>query len=854
MSSENLSTPTRNRKVPETPDECLSCGGDRFQPHWLPVAVDLPDDQSDGRSKSLVFAYHSCISCGRVENDRRDELPVHVRDGAPAWREIFGHPEPYTHQVDAIEHVIEMGANNGYAVIEGGCGTGKTQIALTAGLKLVRDPNTRFQRVMVLTSVKQQQRQFEDDIGIINENLRDSVPPASAVTLVGKTDLCPYVRGGGPLDSESIAAECSQLRQQTRSLLDSGRFTGHKLTTTAETSETDSWGVEGVESPYESTIPSLDSRSYCPFYAEYKNRYDLDFRCVDADAAVMRPVDIIRFAVDRGMCPHSAMATLCNRAEVVIANYYHAFEENTLNLTHRLIDDSTFIICDEAHMLVPRVRQVLTEEISLYAVRAAAAEIGRVAAALDESFTETAAKPADTVPPEIAQEALFEEGPGLKPAALTTLYRFLDRLSGATSDYVSEYLDETYPNWQSRLETLPAKIEIPLRDPQSPGETDALTEWGDEIGVPEPVWIHADSVADVVEDALNRSEGTVKERAITDVASLLGEWYERNHANYFREIALVEKSSRHGRGWQRRYEPKLVLQNCKPRPIIGSRLEQFGGGVLMSATLSPMDIYKEVTGLDYLSFNDSRHVSDRTYEVEFPPENRCSVTLDLPAFNHENRGDPSDATPTRRKYAEAILTVASTTPGNVLVCMPSYPEAEWAGSLLRRSDLSAEVLVDESSDEKATQQLKERFFKGPKKILVTSLRGTLTEGVDYDGDRLAGCIVCGVPIANVDSPTTQAIQAAYQKEFDSYKRGFETALTVPAVRKARQALGRVIRGPDDIGVRVLADTRYASADSMNDVRGYLSDSEQTEYDVLESCDMLRTRLQRFWSRHESNPR
>jgi DNA excision repair protein ERCC-2 len=173
--------------------------------------------------------------------------------------------------------------------------------------------------------------------------------------------------------------------------------------------------------------------------------------------------------------------------------------------------------------------------------------------------------------------------------------------------------------------------------------------------------------------------------------------------------------------------------------------------------------------------------------------------------------------------------------------MPSYAEAKWmAGELDER--LSKTVLLDEASDDGATERLKADFFGGGEKVLVTSLRGTLTEGVDYRGDRLAAAVVCGVPIINTSSPRTRALKTAYDREFGD---GFEAALTVPAVRKARQAIGRVIRGPEEVGIRAFVDARYAR-DSWNSVREYFPAIEREEFSPV-SPDMLRFGVDRFWS-------
>ncbi len=135
------------------------------------------------------------------------------------WRSIFGHPQPYDPQVDGIETAIETARDGGYTVIEGACGTGKTMIALTAGIDLVRDPDTDYERVLVLTSVKQQLRQFEEDLETINANLPDDWNPVSGLTLVGKADVCPYNRErAAGFDDGNVYDRCETLRDRTRDL------------------------------------------------------------------------------------------------------------------------------------------------------------------------------------------------------------------------------------------------------------------------------------------------------------------------------------------------------------------------------------------------------------------------------------------------------------------------------------------------------------------------------------------------------------------------------------------------------------------------------------------------------------
>jgi DNA excision repair protein ERCC-2 len=200
---------------------------------------------------------------------------------------------------------------------------------------------------------------------------------------------------------------------------------------------------------------------------------------------------------------------------------------------------------------------------------------------------------------------------------------------------------------------------------------------------------------------------------------------------------------------------------------------------------------------------------------------------------------------TRDEYAHALRALARS-PGNVLVAMPNYREAAWAGVYLDDA-VDKPVLVDESSSNEATDRRKADFFAGEGKVLVTSARGTLTEGVDYDGAKLSTCAVVGVPLVNVGSPRVRAVKRAYSEAFGE-DQAFEYALTVPAVRRARQAIGRVIRGTDEVGVRAFVGRRYCPG-ARHSVYEYLPEGEREEFTRL-TPDFLADQLERFWTDHQ----
>ncbi|MFU8867057.1 ATP-dependent DNA helicase [Natronococcus sp.] len=789
------------------------------------------------------------------------------------WRSIFGHPQPYDEQVDGIETAVETARDGGYTVVEGACGTGKTMIALTAGIDLVRDPGTDYERVFVLTSVKQQLRQFEADLETINDNLPDDWNPVSGLTLVGKADVCPYNRAGaGGIDDGNVYDRCESLRDRTRELTgEGGETTAGTLTARARQQQTglaDS-GTTGATGRFLETAgetaaypPEMPTYSdggavgaeteYCPFYAQYLE--DLPEEESEGDAAkavpfdftstgMMTPDDLVARSVRNGTCPHSVMGAALGHVEVVIGNYYHAFDPTTTTaFTGALLDDSTFVVCDEAHMLEPRVRDLVSDGVADQTLRDAETELSRVLQPIRfEREGRDAQGGSKTADADLVRGEL--EDSDVSVEELSRTLEFVRDLRDELDRRVIAHLDRNHRGWQSNLTEL-SDAEIPLRDPQEPA-VDDLTEWAAGAGYSDAVWVRAEDVGAVAERVLNEAEDEDRTRAAPAVGRVLGEWYRRDHTDYFREIELERTwdETEPADSWRRAYTARLALHNCVPSEAIGDRLAAFGGGILMSATLEPVDAFTEVTGLDYLADEEDRPVVERRYGLHFPEENRESFAVAAPKYTYDNRGRPGETNSTRTHYADAVASVARL-PGNVLVGMPSYAEAEWiAGALEDR--IEKPVLLDSASDDETTQSLKSDFFAGEGKVLVTSLRGTLTEGVDYSGDRLAAAVVCGVPIVNTSSPRTTAVRRAYD---DAFGDGFEYALTIPAVRKSRQAVGRVIRSAEDVGVRVLLDERYAR-DSWDSVREYLPDDG--EFQPV-SPDMLEVGLDRFRSRLYSN--
>jgi DNA excision repair protein ERCC-2 len=89
-------------------------------------------------------------------------------------------------------------------------------------------------------------------------------------------------------------------------------------------------------------------------------------------------------------------------------------------------------------------------------------------------------------------------------------------------------------------------------------------------------------------------------------------------------------------------------------------------------------------------------------------------------------------------------------------------------------------------------------------ILFAVQGGMFSEGVDYPGETAIGAFVVGPPLPNFDLEREQ-MRDYYGRR---YNAGFDYAYAIPAMARAVQAAGRVIRSETDRGLVVLMDSRF----------------------------------------------
>ena len=230
-------------------------------------------------------------------------------------------------QKDGIKAVSEAIDDEGFVVLVGECGTGKTLLSLLPITAYIKDPSTKYKQAVIVTSVKQQQKIFEQEINEINaKREEEGADLITATTLVGKQELCPYVKHVG-ISEQEIQYTCESLREGTRTQLRNGEDeiaiaqqmqSKYAPTSRESIKRFDSDGT--YEYPF--TVDDEPEDNYCPFYAGYMEaRYD-----EMNEEGEYKPEDVVPFDVTEngltdvydlvsksgevGMCPHSILGEL----------------------------------------------------------------------------------------------------------------------------------------------------------------------------------------------------------------------------------------------------------------------------------------------------------------------------------------------------------------------------------------------------------------------------------------------------------------------------------------------------------------------------------------------------------------
>lgn len=250
------------------------------------------------------------------------------------------------------------------------------------------------------------------------------------------------------------------------------------------------------------------------------------------------------------------------------------------------------------------------------------------------------------------------------------------------------------------------------------------------------------------------------------------------------------------------------------------------GTVLFSATLYPIDYYKELIAMGYGEIMKIRS--------PFDPSRLKLIVMNQVNTRYQFREG------SKQTIVETILEVLHSKKGNYIVFFPSY---QYMRQIIDEfpHDINCDLIIQERDMDQSLRDLTlERFktIQERSQLAFFVMGGMFAEGIDYVGDMLSGVIIVGVGLPMISEQNNQ-LKTYYDQAFG---KGFEYAYTYPGMNKVIQAVGRVIRRDSDYGIAILIDDRFTTKTYTN-----LFPPEWKHYQVVRKPNELSSILSKFWN-------
>jgi DNA excision repair protein ERCC-2 len=685
------------------------------------------------------------------------------------YMRFFPKAAPYDGQAEAMAAIGDALDDGRDVLFEGACGTGKTLASLAPALEFARRTD---KTVVITTNVHQQMRQFIREAREIH-----AAEPLRAVVFKGKAQMCHIDVG---------YEECQVLRDNTYELVDAERdkqqLERRQQALLDEAREGDQQAAEArqaVMDELEAVNADVRDRreaTVCERYYENLTTDPADFRAWLYDD-VRTPDDVYEYAEAAGRCGYELLKDAMEGVDLAVCNYRHVLDPMIREQFFRWLGrdpEDVVIVFDEAHNVEDAARDYASKTLTENSLDEALNEL--------RETSDPRADPARNVL-EAFRDAVVE----------TYEERIAENASGPANGRGPQSLADVGENWQD----VPVANEN-RRDDLTLSFLQAYSGQGISEDLEQARALGRD-LDEAYEAAYKNGEADTRRDCQTRAAAaFVTAFFEEGDVLGHYPTMGVRRDDRTDEVYGR-----AELYNCIPREVTRDLFDSVHATVLMSATLRPFDVVGDVLGLE-----DPETLA---FGLNFPEERRRTYTIDTEPLFASRRDDPE----VQEQVAGVLRDAIRFTPGNCLFFFPSYSEAERYHGLL--ADTDASRYLDRAGH--SVEEMRQEFTAETNGALFTSLWGTLAEGVSFDGEDARTVAVVGVPYPHLDE-RAEAVQAAYDQAFaDTEDAGWRYAVEVPTVRKTRQAIGRVIRSPEDFGARLLVDRRY-TRESRKKMRKY----------------------------------
>src|SRR5947209_1185185 len=233
---------------------------------------------------------------------------------------------------------------------------------------------------------------------------------------------------------------------------------------------------------------------------------------------------------------------------------------------------------------------------------------------------------------------------------------------------------------------------------------------------------------------------------------------------------------------------------CKdPSRFLRKIFDSAHATIALSATLEPFEFYRKILG-----FPDSR-TTELSLPSPFPRENRKIVVIADVETTYKQRANYYE------RIATTVADIAEASDGNYLALFPSYAflrEVSERMPPLRKKVMVQRTDMTDYERNAILDILREKPRDG--NLILAVSGGMYAEGIDYQGDMLAGVMVVGPALPQV-SFEQELLKRYYDEQ---YGAGFEFAYLIPGMTRVVQSAGRVIRSERDVGVIALLCKRF----------------------------------------------
>jgi DNA excision repair protein ERCC-2 len=463
-------------------------------------------------------------------------------------------------------------------------------------------------------------------------------------------------------------------------------------------------------------------------------------------------------------CPWKIARETASQADILVCDYNHLFNEDTRNSSLEAMGlnmDDMIVIIDEAHNLPDRIRRGLSRTLNDKLLRDTVYELEEYCESLSEGGLNST-----------LEEANFSRA----RACSTALKRFKGRLS----------------TW--------------IRE-----QRDALRNPGD-VGAEIEVRVEADYILSMLRQELS---GDISGESI-DLTGLIGQLFlvqvdpdededEMATDRLATVLSILDKYAQSpamcvvltSRGDENRITTHLL----DPGIVSSEVFSAVYGGVLMSGTLTPPEMYAES-----LAIPVSKPVGTASYPSPFLADRRPVLIASNVTSKYTERGPENT-----RKIRQHIQSLLQNTPGHVAVFCQSYRMLE---DVVEEGDWPGRMILLESRNwtkkrvDSALQQLRDARLRGTKVLLAGVFGGRLSEGVDYSDNILDAVVCVGIPVAPQSVPQN-ALREYIEKKHGRGK-GWKYGALQPAVNSVLQGMGRAIRKVEDRAFILLLDHRLLS--------------------------------------------